>query len=90
MTDKAEFIKARDWRVRNELSINQLSEAVGFSPEVIYAHERQGKPELIVGRPRTRKKERAPTEFAWLRYKRVCGDLDAELNGRAKGKVFSW
>lgn len=85
-----EYTKAREWRIRNKLSVDQLSAAIGYAPEVIYAHERHGSPPSEGrGRPRSRK-VKPPTEFAWLRYKRVCGDLDAEMRGRKKGNVFSW
>lgn len=87
--NKREFTAARDWRIRNELTVDRLSEAIGYAPEVIYAHERLGRYEPNTGRPRSRKVE-PPKPWAWQRYKRACGDLDAELNGREKGKVFAW
>ena len=87
---KDEAIKARDWRLRNELTPAQLADAIGFSIEVVYRHERLGGFEHKgAGRPRVHE-EKAPKPWAWLHYKRACGDLDAELNGRKKGATFQW
>lgn len=89
MIDPKEFVRAREWRMRNSLTPQQLSDAIGFSPEMVYKHERIGHPEGAVGRPRQHEAT-IPKDWAWLRYKRACGDLDAELNGREKGRVFEW
>lgn len=88
--NKQEFGRARDWRIRNEMSPQQLADAIGYSPEVVYSHERLSGFDIEgAGRPRHRA-VKLPKEWAWLRYKRACGDLDAELNGRKKGRTFSW
>lgn len=90
MISKAEFEKARAWRLRVKLTQRQLADATGFSPEMIYKYDRMAAPPSPGrGRPRTRKPE-AINVHAWLRYKRVCGDLDAEMNGRKRGVSFNW
>ena len=88
---KIEFERAREWRLRLGLTPQQLSEAIGFSPEIVYNYERIAtpQPDGVRGRPRTRKAGPV-NEFAWIRYKRACGDLDAELHGRKKGVTFAW
>ena len=78
---KAEFERARNWRCRRTLTPKQLSDAIGYSVESIYLFERGAV-------PAGRLKPIQP--WTWLRYKRACGDLDAELFGRAKGKSFAW
>lgn len=80
-TKSAEFQKAKAWRVRIDLSVQQLSDAIGFSPEAVYLFERGAVPP-------GRTKPIQP--WTWLRYKRACGDLDAELFGRKKGETFQW
>lgn len=79
--DPTEFGKAKAWRLKLELNPTQLSEALGYSIESIYLNERGAV-------PKGRKHQIQP--WTWLRYKRACGDLDAELNGRKKGRVFEW
>lgn len=90
MTTKAEATRAREWRLRNELTPQQLADAIGFSPEIVYRHERLAGFDVEgAGRPRLHE-EKAPKPWVWLRYKRACGDLDAELHGRKKGSTFQW
>ena len=89
MDDKTEFDRAQEWRIRNELTIARLAEAIGYSPEALYLFERRSSAPQPTGRPR-QLPDPEIKPWVWLRYKRACGDLDAELNGRKKGKVFSW
>lgn len=72
---QAEFDRARSWRTEAGLTVQQIADATGFSPESVYKFESR-----VYQTP----------AYAWLRYKRACGDLDAELNGRKKGEVFAW
>ena len=76
-----EFKKAKAWRERRGLTVQQLSESIGYSAESIYLNERGAV-------PKGRTKPIQP--WTWLRYKRACGDLNAELFGRKKGETFQW
>ena len=78
---KSEFARAKAWREKLGMTPQQLGDALGYSIETIYLMERGAV-------PKGRTKPIQP--WTWLRYKRACGDLDAELNGRKKGRVFGW
>ncbi len=70
--------KAKRWRVARSLSVAQLAEISGYSPEAIYAFEK--------GIARTKGNDRiAP--WAWQRYKNVCAGLDAQIRS---GINFQW
>lgn len=79
--DSSEFSKAKAWRLRNEMNPAQLGESIGWSQESVYLFEKGQLPKGRAG---------GIKPWTWLRYKRACGDLDAELNGRKRGKVFEW
>jgi hypothetical protein len=59
-----------------QLSPDRLAELTGYSPRAIYAFEQgvNGK-----GKPHNPKH--------WLRYRRACAGVDAELRGR---RAFTW
>lgn len=66
------------WWRRNvmHLSHEQLAELTGYSARAVYAFEQgcnsHGKPHPA---------------WAWLRYRRACQGVDAELRGR---RAFNW
>lgn len=80
---KSEFERAKEWRIRMGYSPRTLGPLIGTTFATIYSFER-GKANALA------KSKLAPTEEVWLRYKRSCGDLDAEMNGRKKGVAFDW
>lgn len=85
----SEHQKARAWRERVGLSPEQLAEHIGYTRQAIYWFERGETP------PNRNAKsgnaaDRAHKPWVWLRYRRACGDLDAEMFGRKKGQVFAW
>jgi len=84
-----EHEKARAWRVRLGLSPEELAEHIGYTRMSIYWFERGQTP------PNRNAKsgnaaDRAIKPWVWLRYKRACGDLDAQIRGRKKGVRFDW
>lgn len=78
--------QAKIWRERMGFTQQSLSELTGYSTASIHFFERGCKP------PRPGQNEAGEAIEAWvfLRYKRACGDVDAEINGRQKGRSFSW
>jgi len=79
-----EHVKASDWRIRHELSQKELGERIGYNRTTISWFE--------IGRnaPTPNRKGTRIKAEVWQRYKRACGDLDAELNGRKAGERFDW
>lgn len=76
----AEHDKAKAWRERAGLSVAQLAELTGYSPESIYWFERGLTP---------KGSNRKPTKIAawvWLRFKRACQGVAAEI----RGNKFDW
>jgi len=84
-----EYEAARVWRERNGLTTEQLAGLIGYTKISIYWFERGTTPpnrNAASGNP----SDRRIKPWVWQRFKRACGDLDAELHGRRKGKVFDW
>lgn len=84
-----EHEKARAWREKLELSAEQLAGHIGYTRISIYWFERGETPpqrNAKSGNPNDRRHK----PWVWERYKRACGDLDAELFGRKKGVRFDW
>lgn len=84
-----EHQKARAWRESLGLSAEQLAEQIGYTRMSIYWFERGETP------PNRNAKsgnaaDREIKPWVLLRYRRACGDLDAQLRGRKKGKEFAW
>ena len=84
-----QYEKAKAWRERIGLSKEELGEAIGYTAISIYWFDRGETP------PNRRAKsgranERHISDWVFQRYKRACGDLDAELFGRKKGTRFDW
>lgn len=84
-----EFNKAKAWRETLGLTPEQLAEKIGYTRMSIYWFERGETPpnrnaKSGNGNDRTHK------PWVWMRYKRACGDYDAEINGRKKGEKFKW
>lgn len=68
--------RARAWRDRLELTVEQLEEMSGYSRESIWMYER-GK--------RSDKTEIGA--FAWQRYKMACAAVDRQIRS---GEEFEW
>lgn len=81
--------KAKAWRLRLGFSLEQLEKLTGYTAITIYWFERGETP------PKRNAKggnenDRAIKEWVWLRWQNACGNVDAELHGRGKGKKFRW
>lgn len=80
---------ARAWRERVGLSAAELADKVGYTRMSIYWFERGETP------PNRNSKsgnaaDRSIKPWVWQRYRRACGDVDAEMFGREKGQEFKW
>lgn len=84
----AEHTKALKWREKRELSRERLSELTGYSPVTIWWMEQGLVPPKRNAKSGSESREIKP--WVWHRYKRACGDVDAEINGRKKGEIFKW
>lgn len=71
--------KAKAWRERMKLTVQELSDRTGFALTSIYMFER--------GTRQDGKKLSKHSEFAWQRYQMVCAAVDAELK---TGRRFEW
>lgn len=68
--------KAKAWRLRRNLTHDQLSELTGYTVSMIYKFEAgQQRP----GMP--------PSEWSWQRYQMVCAAVDHQLR---TGRAFEW
>lgn len=77
-----EHEKARAWREKRNLSVQELADLTGYSTVSIFWFERGTTPT----RPgKVRYKDIA--EAVWQRYKTVCAGVDARLKF---GKKFEW
>ena len=76
------FEKAKAWRKRNNLTIPALAEMTGYGPRAIMWMEKGLSP------PNESRKKPAPVnDWVWLRFKRMCQGVDAELR---TGQKFDW
>lgn len=78
--NKTEPKKARRWREHHKLTVAQLADLTGYSEMAIYWFERGETP------PKRRAKsgndsDRTVAPWVWLRYKRACQGVQAELDG---------
>ena len=68
--------KAKQWRLDADLSVQQLADLRGYSPEAIYQFERG-----------IRSDRRKQSEWSWQRYKLCCAAIEQQIK---TGKVFTW
>lgn len=84
-----EYQKARAWREHLGLSPQQLAEHTGYTRQSIYWFERGETPPSRNAKSGNAD-DRTIKPWVFQRYRRACGDLDAQLRGRKKGKEFAW
>jgi transcriptional regulator with XRE-family HTH domain len=85
----SEHEQARAWRERIGLTAEQLADRTGYTRQAIYWFERGETPPMRNAKSGNAA-DRRHKPWVWLRYKRACGDVDAEMFGRKKGAAFSW
>lgn len=77
-----EHEKARRWREKRGLTIDELAELTGYGYRTLYWFERgQTAPNTY------HKKPGKISAWVWQRYKMTCAGVDAQLRG---GKKFDW
>ena len=84
---KTEPSQARRWREAASLSVAELADRTGYSIEAIYLFERGVTPERNYKNANYRKTDRTIKPHVWLRYKRACEGVNAELTLQQK---FDW
>lgn len=85
----SEHAKARAWRERNGMTPEQLAHQTGYTRVSVYWFERgETPPQRNVKSGNADDRDHKP--WVLQRYKRACGDLDAELHGRKRGVKFAW
>jgi len=70
--------RAKAWRLKMGLSIDQLSELSGYSVAAIYKFEAGA---------RNRKAGDKHSEWTWHRYRMACAGVTSELRS---GRGFDW
>lgn len=81
----SESERAKKWRQKMKLTVDELADAIGFSKETIYLFE---KGFTYDGRDaRDRVKKRDLSEERWQRYRMACAGVAAQ---KETGKPFRW
>ena len=77
-----DFQKAKAWREKRGLSVQQLAEMTGYGSRAIYWLE------LGLSPPNAHRKKPAPVApWIWQRYRMMCSGAEAQLK---TGKEFNW
>jgi transcriptional regulator with XRE-family HTH domain len=71
-----EHEKAKEWRLRRKLSIEQLSELTGYSVPAIYAFERG-----------SRGAAERHSDWTLQRYRAACSGAERQIKS---GRAFEW
>jgi len=79
---KTEIERARNWRAKANLTMNELAALTGYSPSAICKFEQGEFPSSQSG------PAHPPPAGAWRRYKMVCLAVDMLL--RASKRVEDW
>lgn len=74
--------KAKAWREKRDLSIDQLAKLTGYGTRALYWMERGQAPPNA-----TRSKPAKISEAVWQRYRMVCAGVEAQLHSR---RTFKW
>ena len=77
-----EHEKAKSWRLKNEWTMAQLSEMIGWSSSAILCMERGISPPTKKGQ-----RDKPVNEHAWFRYKMCCECLERRKGSK---KEFDW
>lgn len=80
----AEAARARAWRLKQNLTVDALSELSGYSVSAIFWMEKG----LSPPQPhRGRSTSRSVNPYAFQRYRRVCHSVQTQIRS---GKPFDW
>lgn len=83
-TNMTPYAQAKAWRHARNLTVDQLAELTGYSPEAIRLYERGVSAAQKVGKTSTTSKI---PEWRWQRYRMICAGAEAQLQ---TGNVFNW
>lgn len=84
-----EHERAKAWARRLELTQAQVAERTGYAPGAVFWFF-AGKTPPQRNAKSGNGEDREIKEWVWKRFKRACGDVDAEINGRKQGERFDW
>lgn len=84
-----EHERAKAWAQRCQITAAHLSKLTGYAEISLYWFWRGETPPERNAKS-GRGKDRSIRPWVWLRFKRACGDVDAELTGRKRGQRFDW
>lgn len=74
---KDEHIKAKRWRERRELTVEEVAEKTGFSVRAVYKFESG----VSYGVSGLKKDAQPIPDESWRRYRMACAGVQAELGG---------
>ena len=76
-----EHDRAKEWRLKRNLSVNDLAELTGYGPRAIHWLEKGLTP------PNGSAAARPVKPWVWQRWKMMCAGAEAQLRS---GKRFDW
>jgi transcriptional regulator with XRE-family HTH domain len=76
-----EHQRAKAWREKRNLSVDQLADLTGYGRRMLYWMERGESP------PNSTRKAAPIAPWIWQRYKMMCAGVEAQLRS---GKEFDW
>lgn len=79
-----EFEAAKAWRIRRNLTMQELSDQIGYSLSAVSWFERGEVPPLEPGR-----KPKPVSPRAWMRYRLLCELVERRLR-TPQMKEFTW
>lgn len=77
-----EHERAKAWREKRGLSVDQLADLTGYGRRSVYWMERGESPPNG-----TRSKPAPVASWVWQRFKMICAGVEAQLK---TGKTFDW
>jgi hypothetical protein len=83
-----EHTRAAAWAERCQLDTSTLATATGYAAVTIYWFLRGEVP--VERNAKSGGTSRRIKPWVWQRFKRACGDVDAEIHGRTAGQQFDW
>ena len=76
-----EYEKAKAWRRKRKLTIDQLAQLTGYGPRSIIWFEQGLSP------PNAQSNARPVADWVWHRYRMMCAGVEAQIRS---GRQFDW
>lgn len=84
-----EHAKAKAWAARHGFTQKEVADLTGYAPGAVFWFFKGLTPPQRNAKSGN-EADRQIKPWVWMRFKRACGDVDAEINGRKKGERFDW